>query len=164
MVTRKDFEPPADSSLLELTDCFAFAGINPEAKFFPIPDKPTLNGDFLINGNVEIKGSLNVQDETILMDTLLVESSVSCNSTVDIDGELYVSSSATVDGVLMANSGITTPSITTGAIAFSAGGSGFDGEIPSTIKVNGDVIADGISLKNHVHSNGNNGAPTGPAQ
>ena len=157
----EDFKPPPDSSLLELTDCFAIAGINPESKFLPIPEKPTLNGDFLINGNVEIQGSLYVKDETSIDSTLYVDSDVSCNSAVSVAASLSVSGESTLDGLVMANAGIVTPSISTGTLAFSSGGAGVDGEIPGDLKASGDVKAGNISLKTHVHSNGNNGAPTG---
>ena len=159
----EDFKPPPDSSLLELTDAFAIAGINPEASFLPVPEKPTLNGDFLINGNVEIDGSLHVKSETILDDSLLVESDISCNSTVDIAESLSVSGIASFDAMVMANAGITTPNIITGGLAFSGGG-GVDGEIGGDLKASGDVIAGGVSLKTHVHPTSKEGAPTGPPQ
>ena len=159
----EDFKPPPDSSLLELTDAFAIAGINPEASFLPVPEKPTLNGDFLINGNVEIAGSLNVTDNTTLQSDCEVVGKTTLTDAVDCGATLDVTGITTIQAMLNALGGITTPAVTTGGLAFSGGG-GFDGEIGGDIKTTGDVVAGTVSLKTHIHPTTKEGAPTGPPQ
>ena len=136
--------------MLELTDAFAIAGINPEASFLPVPEKPTLMAIFLINGNVEIAGSLNVTNNTTLQSDCEVVGKTTLNGAVDCGATLDVTGITTIQAMLNALGGITTPAITTGGLAFSGGG-GVDGEIGGDLKATGDVVAGGVSLKTHVH-------------
>jgi phage baseplate assembly protein gpV len=95
---------------------------------------------------------------------------VNASSSVDVtsptstfNGDLVVTGTSTLTGAVTASTSVSTPIL-------AAGGLGVDG---STMQVNvpmesqeitasGDVVADGISLMTHTHTNGNDGNPTGP--
>lgn len=74
---------------------------------------------------------LNVKDSTLTINS--DKATISCD--VEIDGNLTCKKNLQVQGKITAQGNITSQS--------------------------GDIIASGISLKNHTHSNGNEGAPTG---
>ena len=148
---------------MELSDAIAIPGITPEAQFLEIPEQPTLVGDLLI------KGTLTVEGATELQETLEVTGATTLSDTCEVTGATTLSDTLDVTGIsnfmamLNANGGITTPSITTGSLAFAGGGGGVSGTVPGDLNVAGDVTAGSTSLKNHTHQDAE-GRPTSPPQ
>lgn len=132
-----DFKPPLEARIHDYSDCIALVGLKNMSGELDIPTVITMLGDTYQEGNYEHLG-----DRTQTGDYTLT-------GDFTINGQTVKNGNLTVNGNITINGG-------GGGSAVNATG--------CTINLSGgDVIADGISLKNHTHTEQGDGNETSTA-
>lgn len=132
----QDFEKPLEARIQDYSDSVAFVGLKNAAGELDIPTVITMLGDTYQEGNYEHLGD---REQT---------------------GDFTLTGDFTTNGNTIKNGNLTI----NGNITISGGAGGTINASNSTINLTGgDVVADGISLKNHVHP-GDSGGTTGTPQ
>ncbi len=130
----QDFEKPLEARIHDYSDSIAFVGLKNKDGELDIPTVITMLGDTYQEGNYEHKGN---RDQT---------------------GDYTLTGNFTINGNTVKNGNLTI----NGNITISGGSGGTINASNSTINLTGgDVVADGISLKNHTHT-GDSGGTTSP--
>jgi phage baseplate assembly protein gpV len=150
---------PVEMRMHNYSDGFAFVGVNPKAQAISNPSVMTFegnaqqNGDYTHDGATEQTGNYTVTGD------------VNINGKYDQTGNFTLTGNMTITGNVIINGSL----VVNGVIA-GQGFAGIDGAPMSTtgsiIVTNGDVTADGVGLKTHVHGGvqtggGTTGGPTG---
>lgn len=133
-----DFKPPLEARVHDYSDCIALVGLKNMQGELDIPTVITMLGDTYQKGNYEHLG-----DRTQT-------------------GDYTLTGDFTINGQTIKNGNLTV----NGNITINGGGGGAINATGCTINLSGgDVIADGISLKNHKHGGVQSGGSlTGVAQ
>lgn len=120
-----DFKPPLEARIHDYSDCIALVGLKNMSGELDIPTVITMLGDTYQKGNYEHLGN---REQT---------------------GNYNLTGDFTINGNTVKNGNLTV----IGNITITGNGSGTVNASGCTINLTGgDVIADGISLKNHTHS------------
>lgn len=131
-----DFEKPLEIRMHDYSDAVAIVGLKNEKGELDIPTVITMLGDAYQEGNYEHKGNRTQTGNYTLT------------------GDFTINGQTVKNGNLTVNGSITI-----------AGGSGGGTVNASNCTVNltgGDVVADGISLKNHTHTGDSGGTTSSP--
>lgn len=132
----QDFEKPLEARIHDYSDSIAFVGLKNKAGELDIPTVITMLGDTYQEGNYEHKGN---RDQT---------------------GNYVLTGDFTINGNTVKNGNLTI----NGNITISGGSGGTINASNSTINLtNGNIIADGIDLKNHTHTSNGVGNETSSA-
>jgi hypothetical protein len=130
----QDFEKPLEARIHDYSDSIAFVGLKNASGELDIPTVITMLGDTYQEGNYVHQGDRNQT------------------------GDYTLTGDFTINGNTIKNGNLTI----TGNITIAGGGSGTVNASGCTINLSGgDVVADGISLKNHTHI-GDSGGTTSP--
>lgn len=130
----QDFEKPLEARIHDYSDSIAFVGLKNASGELDIPTVITMLGDTYQEGNYVHQGDRNQT------------------------GDYTLTGDFTINGNTIKNGNLTI----TGNITIAGGGSGTVNASGCTINLSGgDVVADGISLKNHTHT-GDSGGTTSP--
>lgn len=130
----QDFEKPLEARIHDYSDSIAFVGLKNASGELDIPTVITMLGDTYQEGNYVHQGDRNQT------------------------GDYTLTGDFTINGNTLKNGNLTI----TGNITITGGGSGTVNASGCTINLSGgDVVADGISLKNHTHT-GDSGGTTSP--
>jgi hypothetical protein len=130
----QDFEKPLEARIHDYSDAIAFVGLKNKAGELDIPTVITMLGDTYQEGNYVHQGD---REQT---------------------GDYVLTGDFTINGNTIKNGDLTI----TGNITIVGGGSSTVNASGCTINLTGgDVVADGISLKNHTHT-GDSGGTTSP--
>lgn len=155
--------PPANSV------CMLFSQNGNESNPWAIADHPRLRplkelaegevalGNYLTGDYVHFKadGSIDVRTEGAVNvnagSTVINADSAVVNADTTINGDLTVDGNITLSGDLQGVTATFSGTVTVAGLVFSAGGGDITINDVDLIVTNGDVIADGISLKTHTH-------------
>lgn len=130
----QDFEKPLEARIHDYSDSIAFVGLKNASGELDIPTVITMLGDTYQEGDYVHQGDRNQT------------------------GDYTLTGDFTINGNTIKNGNLTI----TGNITIAGGGSGTVNASGCTINLSGgDVVADGISLKNHTHT-GDSGGTTSP--
>jgi len=141
-------QDPADNRKHSFSDAFAVPVLYSQKSVIPDFDASNLQIK-AINGNskITVKSSGEIDFETTGQ-TNITSSKTVINNDVDIKGNLTVDETALVKGAITGQTGMAV----TGTHPSTGKAGSFTGELYIT---SGDVKADGIGLKTHTHTQGN---------
>ena len=133
-----DFKPPLEARIHDYSDCIALVGLKNMQGELDIPTVVTMLGDTYQEGNYEHLGNrTQTGDYTLTGD-------------FTINGQTIKNGNLTINGNITINGG--------------GGGGGTVNATGCTINLSsGDIVADGISLKNHTHTEQGDGNETSTA-
>ena len=149
--------PPANSV------CMLFSQNGNESNAWAIADHPRLRplknlaegevaiGNYVTGDYVHFKADNSIEVHSDNAVTVNAGSAV-VNADTTINGDLTVDGDITLTGDLQGTTATFTGTITVAGLVFSSGGGNITINDADLIITNGDVVADSISLKTHVHS------------
>lgn len=151
----QDFVLPLEYRMHDYSDGFALVGLNNLAGAITIPSVVQMTGDHNQDGNYTHQGNRDQVGDYGLEGDIVHDGDAEQVGNSEQTGNKIINGLLTVNGNLVINGG-------------GGGGSANMNNITINI-ITGDIIADGISLKNHTHPQGNDSAgntqvDTGPAQ
>lgn len=153
-------QKPMDERMHDLSDAFAIFGTTSQPKRLPsvknnaveLRDDDRANWISLRQGSLDI----NIEGET----------TVHCaDATVNVDGQTTLNCPTnTINGDVLINGQLTVSKTIIGQGGFViSGGSGATCTVTGSIETTGDVVAGGISLQGHTHTEQGDGAETSSA-
>ena len=132
-----DFKPPLEARVHDYSDCIALVGLKNMQGELDIPTVITMLGDCYQEGNYEHLGNRTQSGDYTL------------TGDFTINGQTIKNGNLTINGNITINGG---------------GGGGTVNATGCTINLSsGDIVADGISLKNHTHTEQGDGNETSTA-
>jgi len=128
-----DFKPPLEARIHDYSDCIALVGLKNMSGELDIPTVIKMMGDCYQGGNYEHMGNRTQS------------------------GDYTLTGDFTINGQTIKNGNLTI----NGNITINGGGGGTVNATGCTINLSGgDIVADGISLKNHTHTEQGDGNET----